>query len=95
MQILKLCFLVCSSAEVGYDLLKAFDQIITYRENIEFCAIVKAIQDHDFVIIERKVCKVDEFIKALDFLNVVEWEIEPFKVCEMADIFYFFDYVIV
>ena len=72
LQILKFGLFVSSSPKIGDDLFETLNLVVTDWENIEFAALVEPCEDHDFVIVKRKVSQVYQVVKALDVFNVVE-----------------------
>lgn len=77
LQIFKSCLLVSSPPKIGNDFLKTFYLVVSDREDVKLCAVVKAIQNHDLVIVKRKVCEIYQFIKAFNLFDVIEWKIKP------------------
>jgi len=52
LKILESGFFISSSSKVGYNFLEALDKVVAGRKNVQFCAIMQPIEDHDFVIVE-------------------------------------------
>lgn len=72
LQIFKSCLLVSSPPKIGNNFFETFYLVVSDREDVKLCAVVKAIQNHNFVIVKRKVCEIYQFIKAFDLFDVVE-----------------------
>ena len=77
------------------NLLKRTDQVIPNRKNVQLSAIMKSIQDHYLIIVQRQICKIYQFFEALYCFDPIEGKIQPFEVYQVIDAFYLFNYVIV
>lgn len=47
------------------------------------------------IIVERKIGEVDQVLQSLDLLDIVEGEIEPLEVHQVAKVLNFFNHIII
>ncbi len=42
-----------------------------------------------------QICEINQRLKSFDLRYIVEGKIQPFEICQMFQVFYIFDYVVV
>lgn len=95
LQVLEPRLFVSPPAEIRDDLLETLDQVIAHREYVQFRAVMQPVQDRDFVVVQGQVGQVDQLLQPLDLLDVVEGEVQPFQIPQMADVLnLFYDIVV-
>lgn len=52
--------------------------VVSNRENVEFSAVVESIKHHDAVVIQRQISQIDQGLQALNALDPIEAQIQPF-----------------
>lgn len=83
------------ATKVGENFFKGAYEVVANREDVEFAAVVEAIDEGYLVVIEGQVCKVDEFVEALNRLDAVEGEVKPLQVRQVVDVLDLLDDVVI
>ncbi len=80
LQIFESCLLIWAASEICDDFLEGAYFVVADREDVEFGAVMQAIEHHNPIVVEWQVSEIDQSLQSLNGVDPIEAEIKPFEV---------------